>query len=55
MKYSKPEVRLVASALAAVQSQTVDSKGVEFTDRLDLQPSGQYNSIADPAAYEADE
>lgn len=55
MKYAKPEVRLTASALTAIESQTMESKGVDFTDRLDLQQFGAHNSIADPAAYEADE
>jgi len=55
MKYAKPELTATGSALALVQSQTALSKGPGFVDRADLQIDGPTNTVADPAAYEADE
>jgi len=55
MKYTKPELIATGSALGLVQMQTAGSKGPGFVDRADLQIDGPVNTVADPAAYEADE
>ncbi len=55
MKYSTPEVRYAGSAFAAVRQQTQQSKGGSVGDRADLLVFGPFNTISNPAAYEADE
>ena len=55
MKYSNPEIRIAASAIAAVQQQVITIKGWEFLDRNDPQLCGGFNVVADAAAYESDE
>lgn len=55
MKYSKPEILPIGSAVAVIRLQFPETKGIEYIDRLDFNTYGPWNSIADPPAYEADE
>jgi hypothetical protein len=52
MKYSKPELRSVVSALAAIQNTTITKGSGSYADSN--APFDQPNSVEQPA-YQADE
>ncbi len=54
MKYSKPEVLLIGSSLAAVQNTSQTKNGTQYLDSVDLPQQNFINSQPTPA-YEADE